>query len=53
MQHWLAGYAYRIDLEAWMFAVSGLIVLVFAVGTVLLQSIRAATENPVESLRSE
>jgi putative ABC transport system permease protein len=53
MQHWLEGYAYRIDLEAWMFMASGMIVLVFALGTVCLQSIRTALENPVKSLRNE
>lgn len=51
MQQWLEGYAYRVSLEAWMFAVSGLVVMVFALGTVWLQSFRAAVENPVTSLR--
>lgn len=53
MRQWLEAYAYRIDLEAWMFLVSGLVVVLVALGTVLYQSIRAAMENPVESLRSE
>ena len=53
MQQWLEGYAYRINLEAWMFAVSGLVVMVFALGTVWLQSFRAAMENPATSLRDD
>ncbi len=53
MQKWLADFAYRIDIQWWMFAVAGLVAVVVAFLTVGLQSIRAALANPVESLRSE
>ncbi len=53
MQKWLADFAYRIDLEWWMFAVAGAAAVAVALFTVAFQSVRAALANPVESLRSE
>ncbi len=53
MQHWLADFAYRIDLQWWMFVVAALAAIVVASLTVAIQSIRAALANPVKSLRSE
>lgn len=53
MNQWLADFAYRIDLGAGIFLVSGFIALIVALLTVSWQSIRAATMNPVNSLRNE
>ncbi|MBX2927515.1 MAG: ABC transporter permease [Saprospiraceae bacterium] len=53
MQNWLADYAYRIDLQWWMFALAGIAAISIAALTVSFQSIRAALANPVESLRNE
>ncbi|MBN8820982.1 MULTISPECIES: ABC transporter permease [unclassified Spirosoma] len=53
MNHWLEDFAYRIDVEWWMFALSGLMALSIALLTVSYQSIKAALMNPVKSLRSE
>ncbi|WP_080057663.1 ABC transporter permease [Spirosoma aerolatum] len=53
MHHWLQDFAYRIDVEWWMFALSGLMALAIALLTVSYQSIKAALMNPVKSLRSE
>ncbi|GAB4032156.1 ABC transporter permease [Spirosoma gilvum] len=53
MHHWLQDFAYRIDVEWWMFALSGLMALSIALLTVSYQSIKAALMNPVKSLRSE
>ena len=53
MQHWLNGFAYRIELEWWIFALAGTLALVIAVATVSYQSIKAALANPVEALRYE
>ncbi|UFH53058.1 ABC transporter permease [Spirosoma sp. KNUC1025] len=53
MHHWLQDFAYRIDVEWWMFALSGLMALSIALLTVSYQSIKAALVNPVKSLRSE
>ncbi len=53
MQHWLDDFAYRIQIQWWVFAIAGLVALVIAFITVSFQSVRAALANPVESLRSE
>jgi putative ABC transport system permease protein len=53
MNRWLADFAYRIDIEWWMFALAGLAAVVIALATVSFQAVRAAVANPVESLRSE
>ncbi len=53
MQQWLQDYAYRIELGVSVFAVAGLIAVAVAVRVVCLQAYRAATVNPVESLRDE
>ncbi|MDO8366723.1 MAG: ABC transporter permease [Saprospiraceae bacterium] len=52
-QKWLSDFAYRIELQWWMFAVVGVAAITIAVLTVSFQSVRAALANPVESLRSE
>jgi putative ABC transport system permease protein len=53
MQRWLADFAYRIDLQWWMFALVALLAVLIAFATVSLQSVRAALVNPVKSLKSE
>ena len=53
MNKWLQNFAYRIHIGFWTFAVSVLLALFVAVLTVSYQSIKAATANPVDSLRYE
>jgi len=53
VQKWLSDFAYRIDLQWWMFAVAGLAAVVVAFLTVSSQAVRAALANPAKSLRSE
>lgn len=53
MQQWLANFAFRIDLQWWMFAAAGVAAVVVALLTVGFQSMRAALADPVKSLRSE
>src|SRR5690606_34317706 len=53
MNQWLQDFAYRIDIEWWMFALAGIMAVGIALLTVSFQAIRAAVANPVESLRSE
>jgi putative ABC transport system permease protein len=53
MNKWLQNFAYRIEMRWWMFALAGGMALVIALLTVSWQAIRAATANPVESLRYE
>ena len=49
----LQRYTYRIDIPWWVFPVTGIISLAFAVAIVSTQALRAARANPVNSLRSE
>lgn len=53
MHRWLQDFAYKIDMEWWMFALAGLLAVGIAILTVSFQSIRAALMNPVKSLKSE
>jgi len=53
MTKWLQGFAYRINIAWWMFALAGLLAIAIALFTVSFQAIRAALANPVKSLRTE
>ena len=53
MNKWLEDFAYRIDIQWWMFAAAGLAAVVIALLTVGWQAIRTAVANPVDSLRDE
>jgi putative ABC transport system permease protein len=53
MNKWLQNFAYKTELSWWIFALAGLLALGIALLTVSWQSWRAATRNPVESLRDE
>ncbi len=53
MNKWLENFAYRIDIQWWMFAIAGLMAVAIALLTVAGQAIRAAIANPVDSLRDE
>ncbi len=53
MEQWLDKYAYKIDVEWWVFALSGVLALAIAFFTVSFQSIKSATADPVKSLRTE
>ncbi|MEP6949711.1 MAG: FtsX-like permease family protein, partial [Ginsengibacter sp.] len=50
---WLQNYPYRITLSWWLFASAGILVILIALLTVGVQSIKAAIANPVKSLRTE
>ncbi len=53
MHKWLQNFAYRIDIEVWIFIIAALLALLIALTTVSFQSIKAALANPVNSLRYE
>lgn len=53
IHQWLQDYAYRIDISWWVFAMAGSAALLIALLTVSFQAIKAATANPVKSLRTE
>jgi putative ABC transport system permease protein len=53
VKRWLEGYAFRIDLDWWMFVIPAGILLVVALVTVSLQTVKVALRNPVDSLKYE
>ncbi len=53
MNKWLAEFAYRIDIQWWVFIIAGLLTVAIALFTIGFQSLKAALTNPIESLRSE
>ena len=53
MHSWLQGYAYRIGIAAWVFALAGFLTIFISLITISFQSIRAALANPIDSLRTE
>jgi putative ABC transport system permease protein len=53
MNNWLKNFAYRTDINPWIFVASGAVALVIALLSVGSHAIKAATANPVESLRYE
>jgi putative ABC transport system permease protein len=53
MSDWLQNFAYRISIQWWVFAASGLLAAFIALATISFQALKAAWANPVNSLRSE
>ena len=53
MNSWLQQYAYRINISWWIFATAAGMVIIIALLTISIQSIKAALTNPVKSLRTE
>jgi ABC-type antimicrobial peptide transport system permease subunit len=53
MDKWLQGFAYKIDIEWWMFALAACFVVFIAGLTVGYQGVKAVMVNPVKSLKME
>jgi ABC-type antimicrobial peptide transport system permease subunit len=53
MHQWLQHYEYRVNISWWIFAVAGAGSLLVTLSTVSFQAIKAATANPVKSLKEE
>ena len=53
MHNWLQKYTYHIDISIWMFGIVGVLILLLTMVVVSLNTLSAATANPVKSLRSE
>ncbi len=49
---WIRDFAFRVQLEWWMFFLSGVVGILIAFLTVIFQTIKTALMNPVDSLRS-
>lgn len=53
MNNWLQDFAYRISIPWWVFVATGAASILIAMVTVSYQAVKAATTNPVKSLRTE
>ena len=53
MSKWLQDFAYRININWYIFLIAGLIALSIALLTVSFQAIKVAIANPVKSLQTE
>ncbi|GAA0885439.1 ABC transporter permease [Sphingobacterium siyangense subsp. cladoniae] len=50
---WLEDYAYNVGVQWWFFILAALAIFLISIITVNFQTIRAALNNPVDSLRNE
>ena len=53
MENWLRGYAYKVNISWWVFALTLSLVCVITLITISFQSLRAVSVNPVKSLRND
>jgi putative ABC transport system permease protein len=53
MDKWLQDFAYKIEIQWWVFALAGITTLLIAFFTMSFKTIKSALANPVDSLRSE
>jgi len=53
MNQWLQNFAYRIQINWWIFLLAGTIAVIIALLTISTQAVKAAIANPVKALRSE
>ena len=53
MNNWLQDFAYKIKISWWMFAAAAAIALTIAIVTTIFHALKAATSNPIKSLRYE
>ena len=51
--HWLAGFAYRINLSIWPFGLAFILSITITLVTTAFKSYRASTKNPVDALKYE
>lgn len=53
MNKWLQDFAYKIEIQWWVFVLAAAVTLFIAFFTMSIKTIRSALANPVESLRAE
>lgn len=53
LNRWLERYAFKMTLDAWLFIVPVMVVLLLVWITISFQTLRAARQNPVESMKYE
>jgi ABC-type antimicrobial peptide transport system permease subunit len=53
MSSWLQQYAYRVNIQWWVFLLAGIAAVMISLITISFQSVKAALVNPVKSLKTE
>lgn len=53
LKWWLSGFAYHASISIWIFILTYMIITGLSVVTVILRSYSAASENPVDALKTE
>lgn len=53
MHRWLESFAYRVNMNIWIFLLAAAVVFLIAMATISVRAVRAARANPVKSLRYE
>jgi putative ABC transport system permease protein len=53
MRNWLKDFAYRVNIQWWVFLLAAVAALLVVLFTVSFQAIKAAIANPIKSLRAE
>ncbi len=53
MEQWLQDFAYRIEIKWWVFLLAAFLTTLIALLTIGFKSFKAATANPIKSLRTE
>ena len=53
MSDWLSNFSYRIALSPWIFAAAGSVCFIISLLTIIAQSWRAASENPINNIKTE
>jgi putative ABC transport system permease protein len=53
MKQWLAGFAYRVNIDFSLFIVAGLVATIIAFFTICYQAVRTANSNPADVLKRE
>jgi len=53
MKTWLQDFAYRVEMQSWIFALAGISTLLIALLTISFKSTQVAMANPIDSLKDE
>jgi ABC-type antimicrobial peptide transport system permease subunit len=53
MSRWLQGFSYHVEINWWVFALAGFLLMTIAIITLGYQAVKAALTNPVKNLKSE
>ena len=53
MNRWLENFAYRIDITVWIFVAGAAITTLIALTAIGIQSVKAATDNPLKAIKME